>query len=54
VLRRLQDAIPGLPIIAGSQQEAPDLRDLKAQPHALVQWPFRAVELLSALHRILG
>jgi CheY-like chemotaxis protein len=54
VLKILQEAIPEIPIIVGVQRGMPDLRELKHQPHALVQWPFRAVELLSAIHRILG
>jgi PAS domain S-box-containing protein len=54
ILKTLQEAVPDIPAIAGISSEAPDLTALKAQPHALIQWPFRAVELLSAIQRILG
>lgn len=54
VLKTLQDNIPEVPIIAGASMETPDFRSLKHQPHALIQWPFQAVELLSAIQRVLG
>jgi two-component system cell cycle sensor histidine kinase/response regulator CckA len=54
ILKALQEALPEIPVIAGIQRERSDLTELRRQPHALVQWPFHAVELLSAIQRILG
>jgi PAS domain S-box-containing protein len=54
MLKALQEAIPEVPIIAGADREVTELKRLKRQPQAMVQWPFRAVELLSAIHRIIG
>ena len=54
ILKRLQEALPDVPVIAGTGQEEPALTHLRRQPHAIIQWPFRAVELLSAIQRVLG
>ena len=54
IFKRLQDALPNIPIIAGTATDAPEIKGLKHQPHALIQWPFQAVELLSAIQRVMG
>ncbi len=54
LLEALQEALPGVPIIAGLAQATPELRRLRRQPQALIQWPFQTVELLSAIQRVLG
>jgi hypothetical protein len=54
LLETLLEAMPEVPVIAGVQEESRALARLQRQPHALIQWPFRAVDLLSAIHRILG
>jgi signal transduction histidine kinase len=54
ILKTLQDAIPDIPIIAGTALDPPALRGLKHQPHAVIKWPFQTVELLSAIQRVMA